>query len=255
MSFIFRLFLLTALFSPLGAQDTELSSGQVLLRLRQDPGTHSYSLTFEEGGKTLHTYTPEKPLTLEVNGERMDGSYSKISQEKNGALVCQGIVTTPRGTQFVFTDRYLVEEPGAFELRRNIVIQNANPEDRFFNSFFGIQVTGNGSLEDSEFFVPGVWYRTNFETQMAGALAKNPSDHYFLFREDRLPLPLEMIRMPDSGDTVSLVHAAAEPTTFNGDRGVERIVDERIQFGSIGVRHLDGTSLAFMFPGSEGTLF
>lgn len=252
MSFISRLVLFAALLTPLGAQDIQLSSGQTRLRLKENPENHSHFLIFEGGGKILRTYEPDKPLSLEVNGGRLDGAYSKVSQEKNGTLVCQGIITTPHGTQFLFTDRFLAEQPGAFELRRNIVIQNASPADQFFNSLFGIEITGNGPLEDSEFFVPGVWYRTNFKTQMAGALAKNPTDHYFLFREDRLPLPLTMIRNPRSGDTVSLVHAAADPATFTGDRGVERIVDERMQFGSIGVRHLDATSLVFMFPGSEG---
>lgn len=252
MSFISRLVLFAALLTPLGAQDIELSSGQARLRLKENPENHSHFLIFEDGGKILRTYEPNKPLSLEVNGGRLDGAYSKVSQEKKGMLVCQGVITTPHGTQFLFTDRFLAEQPGAFELRRNIVIQNASPADQFFNSLFGIEIAGNGPLEDSEFFVPGVWYRTNFKTQMAGALAKNPADHYFLFREDRLPLPLTMIRNPGSGDTVSLVHAVADPATFTGDRGVERIVDERMQFGSIGVRHLDATSLVFMFPGSEG---
>lgn len=252
MNFISRLAAFAMLLTSLCAQDVELSSGQALLRLKHDPENRNYALTIANGGKVLHTYTPDKPLSLEVNGERLDGSYAKISQEKNGTLVCQGVITTPCGTQFLFTDRYLAEQPGAFELRRSVVIQNANPGDQFFNSLFGVQVTDKGALEDNEFFVPGVWYRTNFKTQMAGALAKNPADHFFLFREDRLPLPLVTVRDPSNGDTVSLIHAAAEPTTFTGDRGVDRIVDERMQFGSIGVRHMGGTSIAFMFPGSEG---
>jgi hypothetical protein len=35
---------------------------------------------------------------------------------------------------------------------------------------------------------------------------------------------------------LSLLHAAAETTTFTNDRGKERITDKRLQFGSIGVR-------------------
>jgi hypothetical protein len=93
------------------------------------------------------------------------------------------LITTGHGTRFVFTDRYLAEKPGAFELRRNVVIQNAAPEDRFFNSLFGIEAEANAGMADLAFFVPGVWYKTNFITRMAGALAKNPGDRYFLFRE------------------------------------------------------------------------
>ena len=199
----------------------------------------------------MDTFAPGRPLSLEVNGVRIDGNYAKVSQE-NGILVCQGLVTTKHGTQFIFTDRFLAEKPGSFELRRNIVIQNENPADQFFNSLFGIVVREDSRLEDHEYFVPGIWYRTNFTNRMAGALAKNPGDHYFLFREDRLPLPLVMLRNTADGHTVSLLHAGSEPTTFSGDRGVERVIDERMQFGSIGVRQLGGTSVAFMFPGSEG---
>jgi hypothetical protein len=252
MNFLIRLTVFVLLPSALIAQDAGLSSGQAQLQLKQDSGNGGYALTFINGGRILNTYTPGKPLSLEVNGDRLDGGYAKVSKEENGALVCQGLITTQHGSRFLFTDRYLAEQPGAFELRRSIVIRNADPADQFFNSLFGIQVTGNGLLEDSEFFVPGVWYRTNLKTRMAGALAKNPTDHYFFFREDRLPLPLVTLRDPRDGDTVSLIHAAAEPSTITGDRGVERVVDERMRFGSVGVRHLDGTTLAFMFPGSEG---
>ncbi|RYD25247.1 MAG: hypothetical protein EOP87_24765, partial [Verrucomicrobiaceae bacterium] len=202
-------------------------------------------------GKIVRTYTPDRPLSLEVNGERIDGRYSKVSEE-NAVLVCRGSIVTRNGTQFLFTDRFLVEKTGAFELRRNVTIRDANPADRFFNSIFGIEVLEKSKLEDSEYFVPGVWYRTNFKTKMAGALAAHAGDHYFLFREDRLPLPLAMLRETTGGRTVSLLHAAADPATFSGDRGKERVTDERLQYGSIGIRQLDGTSLAFMFPGSEG---
>ncbi|MEO5913806.1 MAG: hypothetical protein ABIS50_06210 [Luteolibacter sp.] len=252
MKYVFPLFITAALLTGgLTAEDIGISSGNARLLLHQDPADQSYSLAFEAAGKIMRTYEPEKPLSLEVNGERIDGSYTKVSQE-NGTLICQGIVTSKHGTQFLFTDRFLAEKPDSFELRRNVAIQNDSLEDHFFNSLFGIEVTAKSSLEDSEYFVPGVWYRTNFKTRMAGALAKNPNDHYFLFREDRLPLPLAMLRNVSDGGTVSMIHAASEPTTFTGDRGEERVVDERMQFGSIGVRQLDGTSLAFMFPGSEG---
>jgi hypothetical protein len=252
MSPIFPLTILAALFTLVGAKDIDLASGDVHLHLRHgDAVNPGYSLVFQHAGEPMQTYAPGKPLSLEVNGGRIDGTYQKASLE-NATLTCQGIITSSHGTRFLITDRILAEKPGVFELRRNIVIQNENPEDRFFNSLFGIEVAANSKLADHDFFVPGIWYKTNFTTRMAGSLAKDPADHCFLFREDRLPLPLVMLRSISSGNTVSLLHAAAEPTTFSGDRGVERIVDERLQFGSIGVCQLDGTSLTFMFPGSEG---
>ncbi|RYD48829.1 MAG: hypothetical protein EOP85_02805, partial [Verrucomicrobiaceae bacterium] len=235
----------------LSARDFALTSGGARLLLKQDPADNTYSLSFEDDGKALRTLAPDKPLSLQVNGKPLDGKYSTVSEE-GGMLVCQGTVISPHGTRFIITDRFLIEEAGAFELRREVMIREGNEEDRFFNSLFGIEVREKSQLEDHEYFVPGIWYRTNFKTRMAGALAKHPGDHWFLFREDRLPLPMVALRDPSGGQTVSLVHASGDPGTFSGDRGKERVIDERLQFGSIGVRQLVGTSLVFMFPGSEG---
>ncbi len=246
----FVIFILTAPMLP--AQETVLTSGESRLIVAPSPAGAGHHLVFEHAGRSMRTYEPEKPMSLEVNGQRVDGGYSKVANE-NGALVCQGDLTTGNGTRFQFTDRYLVGKSDSFELRRVITIRDASPKDQFFNSIFGIEVEPTSKLRDHDYFVPGVWYRTNFESAMRGALATHPDDRYFLFRGDRLPLPLAMLRNKSNGQTVSLLHVeTSEPTTISGDRGVERVVDERMQFGSIGVRQLEGTSLAFMFPGSEG---
>ena len=185
MNRIFTLATITAIFTGcLAAQDIRLASGDASMVLHQTLSDGGYSLTFEQAGRTMRTYAPEKPLSLEVNGERIDGGYANVSQE-NGTLVCQGVIISKHGTQFFFTDRFLAEKPGSFELRRNIAIQNENSEDQYFNSLFGIEADTNSSLQGHDFFVPGIWYKINFQTRMAGALAKNPADHFFFFREDR----------------------------------------------------------------------
>lgn len=56
----------------------------------------------------------------------------------------------------------------------------------------------------------------------------------------------------ESGRTFALIHQEADPSTFAGDRGLDRVVDERLQFGSIGVCRRGDLSLMFLFPGSEG---
>ena len=48
------------------------------------------------------------------------------------------------------------------------------------------------------------------------------------------------------------MHKSPDASTFNGDDGLERIIDERMQFGSLGVVNRNDPSLAFIFPGSEG---
>jgi hypothetical protein len=246
-------FAIAAMLAPASvhAQDFELSSGEVRLQLNRNPADRGYSLSFRHASRSVGTYSAGKPLSMKLNGERLDGSYSDVLLEDR-ILVCQGIIASENGTRFVFTDRFSADQPGSFEMSRDVEVRSASAKDVSFNTLFGLQVSPASTIDDFEFFVPGIWYRTNFKTKMAGELAVNPSDQYFLFREDRLPLPIVTARETSSGRTVSLIHSEADPTTFADEGKLQLAVDERMQFGSIGVRQLQGTSVTFMFPGSEG---
>ena len=110
--------------------------------------------------------------------------------------------------------------------------------------------------EGFEAFLPGVAYRRNAGVP-SGALAADLDAPSVLVREDRLPLPLALVRSSRSGATAELVHLRPDGTTFAGDRGRARVIDARMRFGSIGFVSEKGTggeglSLAFQYPGSEG---
>lgn len=232
------------------ARDPGLVSGPARLDLREtSPGNHVLSFGF--AGRTMDTTSPGKSVSLEVNGTPLEAPYSSVTLA-NDTLTCTATLSTENGSRFLVTDRFLPETSGAFELRRVVSVEAANPADKCFNSSFGLTVDSSEDLMTREFFVPGIWYKTNFRTKMNGVLATNPADRSFLFREDRLPLPLVTHRDPSTGITVSLLHAMSDPQTFAGDTGTDRIVDERMQFGSLGVRRQGGTSLSFLYPGSEG---
>jgi len=249
---------IAVLFAPhLSADDLRLPSGDAALIIHQEhaggsySSPSSYSLSFQYAGKVMTTYTPEKPLTLDVNGTVVDGTYSTVS-EADGILTCTGDIATPDGCRFRITDRFLAGKDTDFELRRTVAVMETGSGNGFLNSIFGVMVDPGESWDGQEMFVPGIWYKTNFQTKMPGVLAANPEDRFFFFREDRLPLPLVMRRETSSGVTVSLLHAMSDPQTFSGDTGIARITDERMRFGSIGVRREKGLALGFMFPGSEG---
>ena len=58
------------------------------------------------------------------------------------------------------------------------------------------------------------------------------TDLSFLYREDRIPLPVVMMRQKESGLTFTLVHKDSKcETVLNDSRGVE--VDEGYQFGGV----------------------
>ncbi|MES2475540.1 MAG: hypothetical protein V4640_07150 [Verrucomicrobiota bacterium] len=251
MKCLLFLALLAGPFTRLAAGEIPLDSGKSRLSLIQSADGQSYTARFSFSDREIDTLTPGKPLSLEVDGTRLDAAYAEAVLE-NGGITCRGVILSEHGTRFHFTDRFTAETPGAFRLQRSVTITDASPKDHGFNSLFGVTGTSKSTLREREFFVPGIWYRSNFDTKMAGALAADPNDTHFLFREDRLPLPLAMLRNPSDGQTLALIHANAVPETFDGESGVGRIIDERMKFGSIGVRQLETTSLMFLFPGSEG---
>jgi hypothetical protein len=82
--------------------------------------------------------------------------------------------------------------------------------------------------------MPGVWYEQNQHVP-ARALAANPADTVFLVREDRLPLPLVMMRHINDGVTIALTHCEPDGTTSAEDDRADRVVDGRIQVASLGV--------------------
>jgi len=224
-----------------------LDSGAARLTVHSDDG-HWLSL---QAGPETASHAVANPLVIEVDGERVEGRYERatIGERK---LTCAGVVRSRRGTKFLFRDSYRPTTPGAFELTREVEVSDVQAGDVAFNTVFHIAAGQAAAFAAREFFVPSIWYRTNFTRPIAGQLASDPNDHFFLFREDRLPLPLVAARDRETGDTVALTHVAAEPTTFAGDQGLARVVDDRLQFGSLGVVRQNDVALCFMFPGSEG---
>lgn len=197
-----------------------------------------------------------RPLAVEVvdtsrRSEWIEEDYSSaVSQED--CLICSGDLKTPHGTHFHVEDRYSCPAISHMvEMQRSIRIDTPSPHDIGFMSRFCVRNARQVELKDYEVFVPGIWYRDNRNVPPM-ALASDLSDSAFLFREDRLPLPMAMLRDKNSGLSLALIHKSPNGSTFLGDRGLERVVDERMQFGSLGVIAQHQAGLAFVFPGSEG---
>ena len=73
-----------------------------------------------------------------------------------------------------------------------------NPYDEGFSSSFGLQFAPEDVLANSEYFIPAVWYKGNFEKD-GNIPAGIPvaTDLSFLYREDRIPLPVVMMRQKE----------------------------------------------------------
>ena len=213
----------------------------------------SYGLRLQAGPAAFAQDTPLAVEVVDARGETrwLTGGYGSVTPAGN-SLVGAGTLTSPSGTRFHITDTYQpVPKIAAFTLTRAVSVESASPMDTGFSSRFSLSPTTPTAMGDCDFFAPGVWYKGNAHVPPT-ALASHPDDHYFLFREDRLPLPLIMDRDRRSGMTLSLAHLGGDPTTFVGEDGLNRIIDARMQFGSLGVLNVARPSPAFQFPGTEG---
>lgn len=197
------------------------------------------------------------PLAAEVvdadgQAQWLSGGYTRVSRSQGG-LVGIGTLQSPNGTQFRFVDTYrALPDLGAFTLTREVKIAAAGAGDTGFSTRFSLAPTQATEMTDCDFFAPGVWYKQNAHVPPK-ALASHLDDHFYLFREDRLPLPLVMLRDRRHGATIALAHLGGVPTTFSGEDGLKRVIDARLGFGSVGVLNTGGgLSPVFQFPGTEG---
>jgi len=232
-----------------------LRSGPTMLQLvRLKTGGYGLSVRLL-GVSARGVFAQDHPLSLEVVDHTqkpiwLTGEYSAVEMLSH-KIQCKGVLVSRTGTMFHFADEYSVHGQGGFELLRRITISSASPQDVAFMSRFGLTSGNHAQLKDYDLFVPGVWYRNNRHVRRT-ALASDYSHQHFYFREDRLPLPIVMMRARHSGITLALGHYKPDGSSFLGDRGLQRVVDERLQFGSLGVQNTHRPTAVFLFPGTEG---
>ncbi|MBV9852015.1 MAG: hypothetical protein JO250_20305, partial [Armatimonadetes bacterium] len=200
-------------------------------------------------------YTQAAPLAVEVvdaqgTARWLTGGYEGVTSSQ-GTLTGTGALASPGGTQFRITDKYQsLPKLGAFTLTRQVDIVGLG-SDKGFSSRFSLAPARMTAMADCDFFAPGIWYKDNARVPPR-ALASHRDDRSILFREDRLPLPVMMLRDRRNGATFTLAHLGGDPATFAGEDGLDRIIDARMQFGAVGITNTDGPAPTFLFPGTEG---
>lgn len=212
-----------------------------------------YYLQFYFNGVQISLLDPENPVYLEVAGTKFTGKYSSYIQNGD-TLSCFAVLTTINGTQFSVIDKYVTCGSEKFELKRNITITKAVLTDRYFNSLFGFRVATQSRLTDNEFFIPGVWYKGNFEAECnLPSTSPQSTDTCFYYREDRITLPLVMFRNKASGKVISIIHKDSDPQTVMADDYNAQISAD-YQYGALGIKQKNDTTCEiFIYPGSEAT--
>lgn len=236
-------FLATALVWT-GARAEEIRSGRSMLEI--DHGGLRLSL----GGERWTSKTPID-LRLVIGSEpatALRGTYQSVSRQA-GQLVCTATLTNGSGAAFSIQDVYSSgSHPDTFRLAREISVLRRGKQDGF-QSRFGL--SSSAGFADHEYFIPGIWYRDN-SLARPGALGSSKTDEHFLIREDRMPLPLVMMRDLNSGVAVSLVHLDPDGATCRADVTAHRVIDERIRVASLGIEGQKQTSLTIAYPATEG---
>ena len=242
---------------PQEAQQLCITSGHVRLVVEPSAdGQYGVALYAGNQGKVYKQFSQPCPLEIQVIEDTAviswcRGAYSRVDLSK-GRLNCSGTVRSRKGVTFAFSDIFTVhDESGCFGLTRKVTVQTAQKTSQGFASRFGLSVTNASTMNDHDFFAPGLWYQDNGDVRQR-AIASDYRDEYFFFRETRLAAPFTMMRDKSSGATLSIAHDQPNPQTYAGESRLERAIDQRIQFGALGVQKSPRPLLGFLFPGSEG---
>jgi hypothetical protein len=178
-----------------------------------------------------------------------DGSAAGIAA---GTFAATGDVATPNGSIFRFTDRYLADPArGEFAVTRTVEVTQAGPGDAGFSTRFAVQSQAMGTMADFDYFMPSVWYRNNegvAPTSLAGTLI----DTAYWIREDRLPMPLFMLRRKATGASLAVIHIHPEGHTIKDENTAGRIIDARFRFAALGMEDPRRPLVGMLYPGSEG---
>lgn len=235
-------------FAPHSDALTLKSQGSKLLFVRD--GGKNFSLQLD-AGKTR--FEQKAPLAIEVVGVGGEahwiyGAYSQVAARDGGAS-CGGEIVSPRGTRFRFLDLFTRDGDG-FRLQRRVELASPGAGDAGFNSRFGLAWGASKTARSCDVLMPGAWYRDN-KGVPPNAFAANLDHQVLMRREDRLGSPLAAARDRQSGASLVLERVGGTPTTFAGESGVARLIDERLQVGAIGFLNAGRLEAAFSFPGTE----
>lgn len=231
-----------------------LESGSARLCLCSNAGKWSVELQLTNGPSVYQQFTP-----LAVNVVTSDGAdawqataYGAVEPGAGKSFRCTGRLTSTNGSVFEFSDTYGVADAGgAFQVERSVRVTKAGRGDAGFSTKLTFQRTAPGTMADYDFFMPAIWYRDNAAVTARGLASSLTDDHYWV-REDRLPLPLFMLRQKESGTTLSVAHRDPNGGSFAGEDGVDRIIDARLQFGAVGMENKTQPAAGIVFPGNEG---
>lgn len=173
--------------------------------------------------------------------------------EAKDSLIAYVTILSANRSKFFITDTYTTSDPRqSVRLKREVLVKTKASKDEAFNSFIMIENDGELKYNANEYYMPGLIYRdgNNMSDTSIGATW---TDDWILAREERMGLPLAMMRNKSSKVALSLCDYNLNPSTLNSDWGNNHLVGASFKFASLGY-NLEGHSpaLTYCYPGCEG---
>jgi len=215
-----------------------------------------YTLLFVNGGLEIKKndkllYFNRRPMFVTVKtvfavSEFYDAAYETV-ESFNDTIVAKGVLATPSGSEFCFSDVYELCESG-FKVKRNVKVLKA-ADDLGFSTKISLVAAESDNIRDYNYFAPGVWYKQN-EFAPEYAMGKDLDCEYFWRMETCYALPLFAMQNIMSGEMVSISRWAADITMRSLDIvPSENIVDPRFTIGAIGMSKPESKTLNYMYYG------
>lgn len=257
----------TPIEKDMGPQNLRSGSGYELRLYRTGAGKYGLRLDRATGGKTFVMSDQPDPAVITIkpqsasssilyqptNEEDFSVGYDKLMR-KGSSVLAQAQVKTTGGSILEVYDTYSVQDnDGSFRLDRSVQVENTGSGDAGFNSRFSLPTRSGTGMKDYEYFAPGIWYKDN-SNMVVGSIGENYSNSYIYVKETRMGLPMFAIRDKSTGMTVSVAHYGQEPSTGISDSTPGWVVNNTVQYASLGIHQNPQPDLDICYPGEEGQI-
>jgi len=240
----------------MAADTPTLKASDLTLTFVEKTGGYSIRLT---DGTTNYVPQDGCAATLEVFAASNDAAttytalYDNLNTETEGRIVATATLTTANGSEFLFTDTWLVQpDRQSLRLQRAVKLVKTNAADASFNTYFILGDERQRAVSAYEYFLPSLVYM-NGENMTDASIGHDFGDQWILTREERTALPLTMMRHSTTGATLALCDDNKNMGTDAVDWGMNHLVSNSFRYGSIGYCLTRSyPQLAYCYPGSEG---
>ena len=212
-----------------------LTSGDVTMNVNET-ANGKYYVSFAAFGQEFNTESNSNPtLCINCQGNNSYPNYNSVEKRDN-TLTLKAEYAYSESIKLLVTDIFTAQGDGAFALQRSIDIEaTADDETAGFYSSFGLHSPDAKDFEKLDKFIPAVLYNVCFTEQgnmPAGSISATDND--FQYRDDRITLPVVMMRDKASGVAFTIVNTDSPSSTILADAS-DQVVSADYQFGGVGI--------------------